>query len=94
MKFLHGNATETFSWKIYRELELIPVSVSDPRTNKPTFTFGLDRMWRLLIIKLTQELVYYDQQVEYLERCWTVEQFEPDGNTDSNTLQRLWRLMN
>ena len=72
---------------------MIPNSVPNPHANKLSFRFGLDLAWRLLVVALTQELVC-EQQVEYLERCWTENRFEPHDNKGSNTLQKLWTLMN
>lgn len=92
MKFLHRHASETSCWQSYKALELIPDAVL-PKTNTLKFAFGLNQVWRLLLVALTQELVY-EQQIEYLERCWTVNCFELDADTGSNTLQKLWTLMN
>lgn len=93
MKFTHRNAKEKSCWQTYKVLELIPDAVPNPQVNRLNFGFGLDQAWRLLIVALTQELVY-EQQIEYLERCWAVKWFEPDANTGSKTLQKLWTLMN
>lgn len=91
MKSLHHNATETSLWKTYKELELIPNSVPTSR-NKLSFTVGFAKAWQFLVTALTQELVYTDQQVEYLERCWAIEQDKLD-KIESNSLQKLWQLM-
>lgn len=93
MQFIHRNITKKSQWQIYKELELIPDSVTYSQANNMTFAFGLDRVWGLLIIALTQELVE-DQQVEYLERCLAVNNFDLDSHKGSKTLQKLWTLMN
>ena len=93
MKFLHHDTKKTSQWQIYKELELIPSSAIEPQANQITFAFGVDQVWRLLIVALTRELVY-EQQIEYLERCWTLDYFEPDTATNSNTWHKLWTLMN
>lgn len=93
MKSLHRNINEKSQWDNYKELELIPNSIPEPQTNKQTFAFGLDRVWRVFIVALTQELIY-EQQVEYLQRCWDLNDFEAETDTKSNTLHKLWILMN
>jgi hypothetical protein len=92
MNFIHRKTTNKFQWQAYKELELIPDFLPYPQVNKPSFAFGLEEVWRLLIIALTQELVY-EQQVEYLERCWMLDVFEPDNAAITNMLHRLWALM-
>lgn len=93
MKSQHRNTVEKSQWQNYKELELLPSSLPKPQANKPAFAFGLEQVWRLLIVALTQELVY-EQQVEYLERCWALNCFDPDTDTNSNTWHQLWLLMN
>lgn len=93
MQFIHRHLTNKSQWKAYKELELIPHSVPYSQANKVTFAFGLDRVWQLLIVALTQELVE-DQQVEYLERCLTASNFDLESHKGSQTLQKLWTLMN
>lgn len=78
-------------WQIYKELERIPDSISAPKTNKLASIPPLRAAWRLLIDALAQELIY-EQQVEYLERCWTIGQSELDNDTN-NTWHKLWTLM-
>lgn len=93
MKFQHRNITEKSQWQNYKELELLPNSLPKPEANKQKFAFGLEQAWRLLIVALGRELVY-EQQVEYLERCWALNCFEPDTDKNSNTWHQLWLLMN
>lgn len=90
MKSLHRNINEKSLWENYKELELIPNSISEPSARK-TFSFGIDRVWRVLIVALTQELVY-EQQVEYIQRCW--ERDYLGSENDNNSWQQLWTLMN
>ncbi len=51
MKSLHRNLNEKSLWENYTELELIPNSISEPSARK-TFSFGIDRVWRVLIVAL------------------------------------------
>lgn len=92
MQFLHGNTPKTSCWQAYKALELIPDAVP-PQANRLNFAFGLNQIWRLLLVALTQELVD-EQQIEYLERCWAVNHVEPEGSTGANTLKKLLTLMN
>lgn len=93
MKFLHNNTTKKSQWQNYKELELIPSSAIESQVNQITFAFGVAQVWRLLVVALTRELVY-EQQVEYLERCWALDYFETDTAANPNTWQKLWILMN
>lgn len=93
MKFLHHNITEKTQWENYKELELIPHSTPEPQGDKQAFAFGLDWAWKVLIVALTRELVY-EQQIEYLQRCWDLNDFEPNTDKKSHTWQQLWILMN
>lgn len=92
MNFVNSNATKTTCWQKYKELELISDTVPAPQASIK-FAFGLKQAWRLLLVALTQELVY-EQQVEYLQRCWTENEIEQNQEADPNTLQKLWILMN
>ncbi len=80
-------------WQFYKDLELIPDSVLEPQASKLAIALPLRQLWRLLIDALARELVY-EQQIEYLERCWTVGDSEPFTDVSSNTWQKLWTLMN
>ena len=79
-------------WQAYKQLELIPDSVFNPAANASNFRFGLDRLWRSLISLLADELVDREQQVEYLERCWTSNIGHEDFS--ASALHQLWTLMN
>lgn len=91
-KFLGRNIINESQWEAYKKLELIPDSVANPQANKFSFTFGLNQAWRLLLTALMDELVD-DLQVDYLERCWALNNFESDDNAGLQTLQRFWTLM-
>lgn len=85
-------------WQTYKQLELIPDSVPNPDAKVATFKFGLvkfglGRAWRSLLSLLIDELVDQEQQVEYIERCWALNEFGEKDNPTSS-LQRLWVLMN
>jgi len=90
MKLHHTTAAS--SWQTYKALELIPATVP-PQANKLSFT-GLHQIWRLLLTALTQELVYHDQKIEYLERCWAENLSQQNDSPNLTTLQKLWTLMN
>lgn len=77
-------------WLTYRQLELISDSVSNPE--QPTFAFGLNFLWRGLLNLLSEELVD-EQRVEYLDRCWQLDETEVGRQSPTTTLQRLWTLM-
>ena len=79
-------------WQTYKQLELISDSVPNP-VKAARFKFGLGRAWQVLISLLVDELVDREQQVDYLERCWALNEFGQKDNPD-NSLQRLWELMN
>lgn len=82
-----------FHWQTYKQLELIPDSVPNPNNKVSTFKFGLDIAWKTLISLLADELVDEEQKVEYIERCWKLNEFGK-GDNPSSSLQRLWVLMN
>jgi hypothetical protein len=92
MKFSGHNITNSDRWQNYQQLELIPDTVSKPDSNRLRFWFGLDLAWQILLSLLADELVE-EQQMEYLERCWNLDEF---GHKQDNSsfLQRLWKLMN
>ncbi len=83
---------EDYQWQAYKQLELLPVSVPNPSAKTLKFRLGLDLAWRSLVSLLVDELVDQEQQVEYLERCWTLE-FGRKDPSPATTLQRLWTLM-
>jgi len=90
---LSDRSPEEYQWQAYKQLELLPVSVPNPSANIPKFRLGLDLVWRSLVSLLVDELVDQEQQVEYLERCWTSE-FGNEDPSPTTTLQQLWTLMN
>ncbi|MBE9181417.1 hypothetical protein IQ268_22910 [Oculatella sp. LEGE 06141] len=92
MKFRHHTATTPSQWHLYKQLELIPESVQIPHNAMWNFTFGLRQTWRWLLIVLTYELID-EQQVDYLERCWALNETIEENDSPVGTLQRLWTLM-
>jgi hypothetical protein len=92
MKYFSNNLTNDFQWQNYKQLELIPNSVQNPYNFSPSYLFGFAVAWRKLISLLVDELVT-EQQVEYLERCWKLDKFGQQEDP-SQSLQRLWTLMN
>lgn len=91
MQFL--SPTNNSHWQTYKQLELIPDSIPNPYARVSTFKFGLNHAWRSLLSLLVDELVT-EQQVEYIERCWALNEFGQRDKSASNPLQRLWVLMN
>lgn len=85
--------TNKSQWQTYKQLELIPDSVPAPNTNASTFKFGLGFTWRKLLSLLMDELVD-EQKVDYLERCWVLNEFGQKDESSSSSLQRLWLIMN
>lgn len=90
MKFF-DHCIDNTHWNVYRQLELIPDTVPDPQADAG-FNFGLDRIWGKLLSLLADELVE-EQQVEYLERCFALNESGQGEKSASSTLQRLWVLM-
>lgn len=90
MESLSRNSSRVSQWQLYKQLELIPDSVPNPQTHSK---LGLSWVWRSLIELLIDELID-EQEVDYLERCWTLEESEAVQQSPSKTLQRLWILMN
>ena len=93
MKFLRHNTNNSDRHKAYKQLELIPDGVFKPNADKPHFLFCLNLAWHIVLSLLIAELVE-EQQVEYLERCWKIDEFKQTPENNSSFLQRLWMLMN
>ncbi|WNZ24931.1 hypothetical protein HJG54_20135 [Leptolyngbya sp. NK1-12] len=77
-------------WQRYRQLELLPESVPNPYLEN---TFGLGWLWRGFVKALVDELIE-EQQVDYLNRCWSLDEFGEAEASPPHSLQRLWKLMN
>ena len=71
-------------------MELLPETVPNPHIDN--HGFGLGWLWRGLLHTLVEELIE-EQRVEYLTRCWSLDEFGEGENTAAGTLQRLWKLM-
>lgn len=91
---LSNRSPQEYQWQAYKQLELLPVSVPNPSNEGLKFRLGLGTVWRALVSLLVYELVDQEQQVEYLERCWTSEFGNEEELASRNTLQKLWALMN
>ena len=89
MKFQHHNSAKKSHWQTYKALELIPDSTPNPQANKRSFAFGLDHLWRLVLVALTEEMLD-EQQVEHLERCWALNADELLTTVNANGWCRLW----
>lgn len=93
MQLLNANSKKEYQWQAYKQLELLPGSTPNPKANTAKFIFGVDRVWQKLISLLVDELVA-EQQVEYLERCWVLDEFGQKNQSSDGALRRLWELMN
>jgi hypothetical protein len=93
MKFLRHNITNGDRWQDYKQLELIPDKTLKSNVDRPRFLFGLDLAWQTLLSLLVDELVE-EQQVEYLERCWNLDEFGQSKQNNSSFLKRFWMLIN
>ncbi|MGB3536422.1 MAG: hypothetical protein WBA13_23245 [Microcoleaceae cyanobacterium] len=76
------------AWETYKRLEGLPTDLPQPPS--PHVTLGTQYLWRKLLDLLADELVY-DQQVEFLERCWLQDYSFCQKPV---SLQQLWTLMN
>jgi hypothetical protein len=92
MNFAAHNPVNNTQWNRYRQLELLPNTVPNPASYRNPLTFGLNVVWRSLLALLIDELVE-EQRVEYLERCWSLNEFGEGDQSSSNSLQRFWVLI-
>jgi hypothetical protein len=91
MKSSDHHLSHRSQWQLYQQMESIPESVNDPASQANPLASALNVFWRPLLGLLIDELVE-EQRVEYLERCWTLSEFNEAAPTDS--LQRFWVLIN
>ncbi|AFY92139.1 hypothetical protein [Chamaesiphon minutus] len=91
MKYLdrQQNEIDRDRWETYKQLELVPDEIDNPACHRGGFKFGIDRVWRTLIALLVDELVT-EQQIDYLDRCWDVNERD---RSPSKTLQRFLTLI-
>ena len=94
MKFLAHHSTHSAQWHLYQQLELVPASVSNPADQSSPLTSGLNLLWRPLLNLLVAELVAEKREVEYLDRCWSLNEPGKQKQSFSNSLQRFWTLIN
>jgi hypothetical protein len=94
MKFLGHRKIEIdrAQWEAYRQLELVPDRVDRPQSDRASFKFGIDRVWRTLISLLLDELVT-EQKIDYLDRCWGSHDLDEGKRSPSQTLQRFLTLI-
>lgn len=91
--FSDKNFTSNSQWRTYQQLELIPGTIANPAHQTNPLTSTLNLLWRPLLGLLMDELVE-EQQVEYLDRCWSLNKFGEQEQSVSNSLQRFWTLIN
>jgi hypothetical protein len=75
-------------WQIYKELELIPESVSKPEANPSLVAKQVDKAVRSLATQLDGKL-HHEQQVDHLEYCLTLN----PGATDAGAWGKLRRSL-
>jgi hypothetical protein len=92
MKFLNSKSTTSSQWKIYKQLEMIPNSIPNPFNRANYFNSALNLGWRPLLNLLIDELIE-EQRVDYLERCWSSNEFEEDKKSQSNSLHKFFVLI-
>jgi hypothetical protein len=92
MKFLRQNIFHSDRWETYKKLELIPDRICKPNISKSHFLFGLGSAWHILLSLLIAELIE-EQRVEYLERCWQINESKSNSANKTNFFQKLWTLM-
>lgn len=78
-------------WTQYKQLELISNAMPNPAGRRNPLKSSLNVVWRSLLGLLIDELVE-EQRVEYLDRCWEMNEFG-EGKQASSSLKRLWVLM-
>lgn len=93
MQHSNRHLTSDAQWQAYKKLELVSDALPNPSANRPGFKFGVDLIWRRLIVLLVDELVDPEQQMEYLNRCWALTDLEQPESAKANTLQRFWLLI-
>ncbi|MBD2313658.1 hypothetical protein H6G20_18480 [Desertifilum sp. FACHB-1129] len=92
MESISHNPTQGYHWQLYKRLELISSRVPDPRRSRLQLKWGVDLAWRSLLNLLVDELIE-EQQVEYLERCWALDESKETQASLTQAVKRLWRLM-
>jgi len=92
MNFVTNGLRDDYWWEQYKELENIPDFVPNPLGDRYPFTSALNAVWRGLLSLLIDELVA-EQRVDYLHRCWLLDEFGHSRESASHPLKRLWVLM-
>lgn len=92
MNFLDQSLSSSAQWRTYQQLELIPETIPNPAEQANPLASTLNLLWRPLLGLLIDELIE-EQRVEYLDRCWALNQFDEEQSV-SNSLQRFWTLIN
>ena len=76
-------------WQIYKELELIPDSVSTPPASNSVFGLRLSQAWRSLLNTLANKPLH-EQQIESLERCFAL----TCTTKNSHIWGKVWTFLN
>lgn len=80
-------------WQIYKELELIPDSVSAPSTHKLAFLLRWDQAYRSLLKPLSKK-PSHEQQVDYLEGCLAIDCAKAHTDKNLHIWHRFWTFLN
>jgi hypothetical protein len=94
MRFLEHRAASRLQWHAYKQMELIPEPRPNPADQSSPLTSGLNLLWRALLNLLVAELIAEQREVEYLDRCWLLNESDEQQQSLSNSLQRFWMLIN
>jgi hypothetical protein len=92
MKFLGRKSTDSSQWEFYKQLEMIPECIPNPLDKANYVGSVLNVCWRPLLGLLIDELIA-EQRVDYLERCWLLNEFEVGKKSQSNSLHRFFVLI-
>lgn len=92
MKFLSHDSKLDSQWQTYKQLELLPESITRSNRTNARFMFGLSWAWESLIKLLVAELIAEKRADEYLDRCWALDGFDTKSSPTSH-LKQLWVLM-
>lgn len=80
-------------WQIYRQLELIPDTVSLPSPDKGTSVFYQGKLWRGLVNSWSKNLSE-TQKLSHLNTCFHLDYSDPDLTEKFNLFQTIWQFLN
>lgn len=80
-------------WHIYRNLELIPDTVTEPQASNSAFVIRLTEGWRSLVNKIVDNFSL-ERQVDHLEKCWFLNGTEHKNRNWATTASTVWLFLN